>query len=166
MAETLITPEFRGSFVTLVEPRPPAEGQKPVYSIVIVIPKTETAFLERLEQAVEEAAKAKFGKVPPRLKTTLRDGDDEDRPEFEGCVIFNAKSANRPGVVDSDLQPILDPDELYSGAYYRASINPFAWDHPTGGKGVSFGLNNVMKTRDGEPFSGRKSADEDFKAFA
>ena len=80
--------------------------------------------------------------------------------------MFSVKSATRPGVVDTDLQPIIDPEELYSGAYYRASINPFAWDHPTGGKGVSFGLNYVMKVRDGEPFSGRKAAEEDFKAFA
>lgn len=166
MSETLITPEFRGSFVTLVEPRPPAEGQKPVYSIVIVIPKTEEAFLERLEQAVEAAAVAKFGKVPPKLKTTLRDGDDEERDEWKDCVIFNAKSATRPGVVDSDLQPVMDPDDLYSGAWYRVSLNPFAWEHPTGGKGVSFGLNNVMKVKDDEAFSGRKGAGEDFAKFA
>ena len=166
MAETLITPEFRGSYVTLVEPRPPAEGQKPVYSMVIVIPKSETEFLEKLETAIEEAAKAKFGKIPAKLKSTLRDGDDEEKEEFKDCILFSVKSATRPGVVDADLQPIIDPEELYSGAYYRASINPFAWDHPTGGKGVSFGLNNVMKVRDGEPFSGRKAAEEDFKAFA
>jgi len=166
MSDAIITPEFRGSYVTLTEPRPPAEGQKPVYSMVVVIPKSNTEFLEKLENAIEETAKAKFGKLPPKLKSTLRDGDEEEKEEFKDSIIFNVKSATRPGVVDTDLQPIIDPEELYSGAWYRASINPFAWDHPTGGKGVSFGLNNVMKVRDDEPFSGRKTADEDFKAFA
>lgn len=162
----IITPEFRGSFVNLAEPRPPAEGQAPVYSMVVVIPKEETAFLEKLEQEVERVANEKWGKVPPRLKTTLRDGDEEDRPEFKGCIVFNVKSKARPGIVDNDLQPIMDPEELYSGAWYRASINAYAWEHPTGGKGVSFGLNNVMKIKDDEAFSGKQAAEEDFKAFA
>jgi len=166
MADQIITPEFRGSFVNLVTPRPPAEGQDPVYSMVVVVPKTETAFLSKLEEEVERVAMAKWGKVPPRLKTTLRDGDEEDRPEFRDNIVFNVKSKSRPGVVDNELQPILDPEELYSGAWYRASIHAFAWEHPTGGKGVSFGLDNVMKVKDDEPFSGKTAAEEDFKAFA
>ena len=141
---TLITPEFRGSFVALAEPRKPAPDAKAVYSIVVAIPKTETEFLAKLDAEIEEAAKGKWGKIPPRLKTTVRDGDEEEREEFAGCMVFNCKSDSRPGVVDSDLQPVLDPELLYSGAYYRVSVNPFAWEHPASGKGVSLGLNNVI----------------------
>lgn len=159
---TLITPEFRGSFVALAEPRKPAPDAKAVYSIVVAIPKSEKEFLAKLDEEITAAATAKWGKVPPRLKTTLRDGDEEGREEFEGCMIFNCKSDSRPGVVDADLQPVLDPELLYSGAYYRVSVNPFAWEHPASGKGVSIGLNNVMWIRDGEAFSGRKAAKDDF----
>jgi hypothetical protein len=60
----------------------------------------------------------------------------------------------------------MDPEELYSGAYYRASIRCFAWEHPTGGKGVSVALDNVMKIKDGEAFSGKSSASDDFASVA
>ena len=162
---TLITPEFRASFVFLVEPRlppNPGPGAKPAYSLAVAIPKSEKKFLAQLDQAIEDTAKEKWGKIPPKLKTPLRDGDEEERPEFEDCIVFNTKSEARPQIVDTDLQEIIDPDVLYSGAWYRVSVNPFAWDHPTGGKGVSFGLNNVMWVKDDEPYSGRKKAAEDF----
>lgn len=89
-----------------------------------------------------------------------------EREEFANCNTIQATSVNRPGAVDSHLQPIIEPDELYSGAYYRASIRCFAWEHPTGGKGVSVALDNVMKTKDGEAFSGKSSASDDFASLS
>lgn len=159
---TLITPEFRGSFVNLAEPRAPAPDAKAVYGLVVSISKGETEFLAKLNAEIQAVAIAKWGKVPPRLKTTLRDGDEEDRAELAGAMVFNCKSADRPGIVDSDLQPVLDPELLYSGAWYRVSVSVFAWEHPASGKGVSIGLNNVMWIKDGERYSGRKTAAEDF----
>jgi hypothetical protein len=164
MSNKLITPEFRGSFVNLVEPRAIAEGQDPVYGMVVAVPKSETAFKQKLDDVVNELCMEKWGEVPKKLKNPIRDGDEEDRPEFEGCWVFNTKSKTRPGVVDMDLQPILDPDLLYSGAWYRVELSAFAWDHRTGGKGVSFGLNNVLFVREDEAYSGRANPAEAFKA--
>ena len=106
---TLITPEFRGSFVHLAEPHAIGDSE-PAYSMAVAIPKTETEWLKKLDEEIKEVALAKFGKIPPKLKLTLRDGDEEGRPEFVGCIVFNTKSKTRPGIVDSDLQPILDPE--------------------------------------------------------
>ena len=95
-----------------------------------------------------------------------KDGDEEERPELSGCYSVQATSNNKPGIVDAALNPIMDANEIYSGAYYRASIRAYAWDHPTGGKGVSIALDNVMKVKDGEAFSGRTDASADFADFA
>lgn len=164
----LITPEFRGSFVHLDKPSrmqgdPDSE---PRYQILIALPKDDP-FWDELEDAIDAAAKAKFnGKIPPKFKSPIKDGDDEPYDNLKGCLFVNASNSRRPGVVDEDLNPIMDGDELYSGAWYRASINAWAWSHATGGKGASISLNNVMKIRDDERYDGGTSAEEDFSSFA
>ena len=167
MATKLITPEFRGSFVHLVKPHAP-KGQpdaKPRFQITAPISKTDP-FWKKVEALIQETAIGKWGKVPPKMKSPIKDGDAEERPEFEGCFVIQASSNNKPDAVDKNLQPIMSEEELYSGAWYRASIRAYAWDHPTGGKGVSIALDNVMKVRDDEHFSGRTRAEDDFADFA
>ena len=164
----LITPEFRGSFVHLDKPSrmqgdPDSE---PRYQILIALPK-DGPFWDEPEDANDAAAKAKFnGKIPPKFKSPIKDGDDEPYDNLKGCLFVNASNSRRPGVVDEDLNPVMDGDELYSGAWYRASINAWAWSHATGGKGASISLNNVMKIRDDERYDGGTSAEEDFSSFA
>lgn len=166
----LITPEFRGSFVHILEPHAPkaAPGeaqQKARYQITIPLPKDDK-FWSQVEKLVTETATAKWGKIPPKLKTPIKDGDNEGRAEFDGKYTIQATSNNKPDIVDKALKPIMDANEIYSGAWYRASIRAYAWEHPTGGKGVSIALDNVMKVRDDEAFSGRSSADDDFADIA
>jgi len=175
MASKLITPEFRGSFVHLVKPHAikaqPGEKQaEPRFQITIPIPKNDS-FWKKVEALIEETAKEKFGKIPPKLKRPIKDGDEPDndgneRPEFKGKFTIQASSKNKPGIVDADLSPIMSEDEIYSGAWYRASIRAYAWDHPTGGKGVSIALDNVMKVKDDEAYSGRTDAATDFADVA
>jgi len=163
----LVTPEFRGSFVHILEPHAikGVENAKARYQITIPLPKND-GFWKKLNALVEETAKAKWGKIPLKMKSPVKDGDEEERPELAGCYSVQATSNNKPGIVDAALNPIMDANEIYSGAYYRASIRAYAWDHPTGGKGVSIALDNVMKVKDGEAFSGRTDASVDFADFA
>ena len=77
-------------------------------------------------------------------------------------MFLNANSTQKPGIVDKDLNEILDPDEVYSGCWGRASINfyPFSVN---GNKGIGVGLNNVQKLKDGEHLgAARASAESDF----
>jgi hypothetical protein len=64
-------------------------------------------------------------------------------------------------VVDSRRQPIIDEEEFYSGCYGYVSLTFYAFD-TKGNKGIACGLNNVMKTKDGEHLGGRVSAEQDF----
>jgi hypothetical protein len=69
----------------------------------------------------------------------------------------------QPGLVDASLQRIISEQDFYSGCYARATITAYGYDK-AGNVGVAFGLQNVQKLRDGEAFSGRTAAENDFDA--
>lgn len=163
----VITGKVRFSYAHVFEPKAIEEGQTPKYSVSILIPKSDKKTLDKIEKAIEaakQAGKAKFGeKIPARLKMPLRDGDEErpDDENYADCYFVNANSTNKPGIVDENRQEIIDRDEFYSGCYGKASINFYAFN-AAGNKGVAAGLNNLMKTDDGERLGGGSTAEEDF----
>lgn len=135
------------------------EGQEKKYSAALLIPKKDKRTIAACEAAIKEAfesGKAKFGgKLPPKWKSPLRDGDEE-RPEDEvyaGHMFVNANSTNRPGLIDADKNEIMDKEEFYSGCYGRASVNFYPFN-VSGNKGVACGLNGIMKLEDGERLGG------------
>jgi len=167
-ATKIVTGKARLSYVNLFQPRAQNEGQEPKYSVSVLIPKSDTATVNKIRAAIEaakEAGKATWGgKVPPGVRMPLRDGDTErDTPEYKGHWFINATSKQRPQVVDASVQPILNADEVYSGCYGRVSINFYAYNQ-NGNRGVAAGLGNVQKVADGEPLSGRSRAEDDFTA--
>lgn len=147
-------------------------GGTPKFSISLIIPKSDTQTVKKIEAAIQaayEEGEAKLkgnGKSVPALsaiKTPLRDGDMErpDDPAYADSYFINANSTTAPGIVDADRQPILERSEVYSGVYGRASINLYAFNS-NGNRGIACGLNNLQKIRDGEPLGGRTRAEDDF----
>lgn len=164
----VVTGKARLSYVNVFQPRPGMSGGEPKYSVCVLIPKSDTATIAKIKAAVAaatEAGKAQWGgKIPPNLKTPLRDGDTErDTAEYKGHWFINASSKQRPGVVDASVQPIMDAGEVYSGCYGRVSLNFYPYNQQ-GNRGVGAGLQNVQKLTDGEPLSGRSRAEDDFTA--
>lgn len=164
----VMTGKVRLSYAHLFEPHA-IEGNEPKYSVSVIIPKTDTETLKAIKEAVNEAkeqGKSKWnGKVPPNLKTPLRDGDSE-RPDDEAYVnsyFLNASSKNKPGVVDQNVQAVIDATEVYSGCYGRLTLNFYPFS-ASGNKGVAAGLGNVQKLEDGEPLGGFTRAEDDFEA--
>jgi len=164
----VVTGKIRMSYVYLFAPRAVEEGEAPKYSLSVLIPKSDVKTLNAIKAAVnaaKEIGKTSLwnGKIPPGLKLPLRDGDADrpDSPEYVGQYFFNAKSNNKPGIVDIDINPILNQAEIYSGCYGRVSVNFYPYNHPKGGKGVAAGLNNVQKLEDGEPLGSVVSRPED-----
>ena len=164
----IITGKVRFSYVNIFKARAAMAGGDEKYSISLLIPKSDKVTIKKIEAAVEEAIREGIsskwgGKRPANLKLPLRDGDTErDTPEYEGCFFLNANSNQKPGIVDRDLMEILDPEEVYSGCYGRASINFYPYS-VNGNKGVGVGLNNVQKLTDGERLGGsRATAESDF----
>lgn len=164
-------PDTRWSYANVWEPKA-INGGTPKYSVSLIIPKSDTVTIKKIEAAIEAAYKegeAKLkgnGRSVPALsvlKTPLRDGDAErpDDEAYANAYFVNANSATAPGIVDADRQPILDRSEVYSGVYGRASINFYAFNS-NGNKGIACGLNNLQKIRDGEPLGGKSRAEDDF----
>lgn len=166
----VVTGKVRFSYVNIFNARSFQQGQEPKYSICLLIDKKDKKTLSKIKAAIEAAKQEGIaskwgGKLPANLKLPLRDGDAEramEAPEYEGMYFLNANSTQKPGIVDKDLNEILDPTEVYSGCYGRASINFFPFNS-NGNKGIAVGLNNIQKLEDGEPLgSARASAEEDF----
>ena len=81
--------------------------------------------------------------------------------ECKGCYVITVSSNNKPVLVHADKTPLTDPQELYSGCYGRAIINFYVYD-TQGNKGISAGLNGIMKLYDGEPLGGGVVTDSDW----
>ena len=163
--------ETRWNYANVWEPKS-INGGTPKYSVSLIIPKSDTATVGKIKDAIKAAyeegqskLKGNSKSVPAlsALKTPLRDGDAErpDDEAYKDSYFINANSATAPGIVDADRQPILERSEVYSGVYGRASINLYAFNS-NGNKGIACGLNNLQKISDGEPLGGKTRAEDDF----
>lgn len=170
MSIKVVTGKVRFSYVNIFRSRAFVEGDSAKYSICLLIPKKDQVTLKNIKAAIEatvqEGISSKWGgKMPKNLKLPLRDGDEEradEAPEYAGMYFMNASSNTKPGIVDKNLNEILDPEELYSGCWGRASINFYAFDS-NGNRGVGVGLNNIQKLADGDRLgAARASAESDF----
>ncbi len=167
-------PNTRWSYVNVWEPKSINDGT-PKYSISLIIPKTDTETIRKIQDAMRAAYEEGMNKLRGNsrnapafedLKIPLRDGDRErkDDPTYAGCMFINANSATAPGIVDAALNPIIERSEVYSGVYGRASITLYAFNS-NGNKGIACGLNKLQKIRDGEPLGSRSRAEDDFSAY-
>jgi hypothetical protein len=156
----VVTPVCRLAFPHVFEKVTNFNG-KEEYSITMVFDKKTD--MSTLKNALIKAAKNEFGEDVD-LKTLdlkrIRDGNEMERDEFKNAWIVRAKTVlSQPGVVDAQLNKILDPTEIYSGVYAIVALTAKAYTQPS--KGVTFYLNHVQKVKDGTPFVGGGSKAED-----
>lgn len=167
----LMTPEFRVSYPFVFTPQANKEDptREPKYSVTMLFKKGED--LTKLRDAVVDVLTEKFGpkeKWPKNLRLPFRDQADKEKdgkmPEgyTKGAVFVTASGKQKPGVVDQNVNDIIDSSQFYAGCYARATVRAFYYD-AKGNKGVAFGLQNVQKLRDGEPLGNRMRAQDEFK---
>jgi hypothetical protein len=169
----LVIKNVRFSYCNLTTPKVPLSGGEPKYSCTILVPKVDVeakrALDKAIAEAIEEGVKSKWSGVrPPFVALPIHDGDGA-RPsdgmpygdECKGHWVFTASSKDAPQLVDRALMPILSPSDIYSGMYGNVSISVYPYFN-SGKKGIGIGLNNVMKTAEGEALAGRSSAASDF----
>jgi hypothetical protein len=165
----VVTGKARFSYLNAWEPKS-INGGDEKFSVSLIISKDDVKTLSEVKAAIEVAkqeGKAKLGgKIPANLKLPLRDGDAErpDDEAYKNSYFINANSKDRPQIVDKNVRPILNQEELYSGCYGRASITFYAFNQ-NGNKGIACGLNNLQKLSEGEPLSGRSRASDDFTSL-
>ena len=167
--------ECRLSYCRLFTPEAVAAGAEKKYSVSVIIPKSNTKLVAEVKRAINAAlqmgmASTFGGKMPQNWRNPLRDGDLEkgDDEAYAGSYFINATSKTKPGVVkrvkingQNRLVEVVDEQDIYSGCYGFVSINFFPYNN-AGNKGIGAGLNNVLKTNDGDYLGGRSSAQTDF----
>ena len=169
----------RFSYCNLFQPRPPFNNPngEPKFSCTVLVPKSNTAAKAAIDQAVAQAIEAgvptKWGGVrPPQPAICVHDGDGP-RPsdgsafgeECRGCWVFTASSKQAPFVVDAQVQPIIDPTQVYSGMWGNANVNFFAYNS-AGKKGIGGGGYGVQNTAEGEQLMRPSTAHDAFHAVA
>ncbi len=165
------TPIFRVSFPSVFEAKS-MNGGKAKYGLSMLF--TPTTFTDNDKKRwaemialADEASLEKFKKkvkdLPDNFKKPFRKGEEKEGMEGygPGVIFCNATSQQKPGLVDANRNLITSEEDFYPGCYARATVVAYAYDNQ--GKGVAFGLNNIQKVKDGETFSSRTPADEDFE---
>lgn len=179
MTDTKVnTPLFRVAFPNVFRPRRNDLNGKDEYSLVALFPAD--ADLTALKKAAGNAAIKKWGadksQWPTNLKSPFRDQGEKKKKNdagqmvlpdgyAEGSKFMTLRSNDRPGVVDQQVQEIIDTADFYGGCWAVASINAFAYD-TKGNRGISFGLGNIQKQKDGDPFGNRTKPQDDFAPVA
>lgn len=155
----------RLTFAHLFEPWASAEADPATakYQTACLIPKTESAAIAAINQAVDAAVREGISKIPKwgnkrpsKFDTPLRDGDEKEGagPEYAGMLTFNAKSTKRPSVViGRNFVPTNDPDQVYSGCWALLNVSFYGYSK-NGNNGVGVALNSVCKIYDDEPLGG------------
>ena len=161
----------RLSYANIWEARQSMEGDKMQYSCCLLIPKTDTATIQRIQKLMakieSEAVATKWGGKKPAsyAHPLLRDGDTDPTKggdsNYAGCYFINAKANadHPPKIIDARCTPVIDRDEVYSGCYANGKVSIYANNNPKGGKGISAGLVAVQKTKDGARLGGDTGTD-------
>lgn len=176
---TVTIGECRLSYVHVFEPFSNMPGQDPKFSLVALLPKTNTAGKAAIDVAIDAARQIGMesrwgGQAPAMLATTIHDGDglkQNGEAYGEECkghwvINCNANTDHPPKVLDRTRQPMLDQTDMYSGCYGYVNVTFYPYLF-SGKKGIGCGLNMLMKTRDGQPLGGSApSVDEAFAGVA
>ncbi len=169
----VISPPFRLSFPNLFE-KSSFKGSEPKYSAVMIFhpdkftAKDKAAF-QAMKNIANEAAlefhKKALKDFPEGWKKPLKDGMIKDHLEGygKGTIFATASTKQSPGIINRERDPmvVMTPDDMYPGCWCRATITAYGYDNI--GKGVAFGLQNIQKLGEGQNFTGRVAAEEDFE---
>lgn len=175
----ILTPEFRVSYPHVFKAQAmPGSKNDPKYSITMLFPKDGD--MKLIQQAITQAKITKWGPNksawPTEIASPVGNGDGpagknkktgEPLEGYAGHWIMKASTSEdqKPGVVDENVKPIIEPGKFYAGCYARAYVFAYVWEFPknSGKFGVGFILDHVQKLRDGKSFAGKKPADQVFQ---
>lgn len=157
-ATTVMLRNVRLGFPTLFVPKcfgNENDPAKATYSVICMIPKTDTASIDAVRAAMNAAYKATWPTNGPKLpadKVCLKDGDDTDPEPNHGHMLLSARSKKRPVVVGPNKAPLTEADGvIYGGCYGNVLVRIWAQDS-TWGKRLNCSVEAVQFVKDGERF--------------
>jgi hypothetical protein len=183
-----VTPECRGSYVNILEPRPLPQSEEMAWGMQCIFPKTPEVenWMVELKKVYAQVLIDKFGKekagaiakvISAKGSFPVRDGDKPEdagalanAEQLKGCYFLNTNNKFRQphiiGAMGKAIDPgTLTPDDIYSGAWYRVMLEFWYYD-TAGNKGISTSVAAVMKTKDDENLGVGTSKSEASDAFS
>ena len=161
---TLCLPAGRLSYPHLLKakamPGEPAETAK--FSTSLMLP--DGCNLDLAVKMVTDVIVAKWGPNATKVrKPFLRHAEKNEDKELTDAfpVLLRLSSQTQPGVMFANNEHCTTPQEIYGGRWAAITVNAFAWEHPTGGRGVSLGLNNVLLLDHDDPIQAVRPKPED-----
>lgn len=136
------------------------------YESTFILDKVEHAdAIKELTANINELMKTELKSKLGADRICLKDGDEQDRPEFENKMTIKASTKKRPLVIDRSKSPITEDDDIiYAGCYVNAIISLWAQNNGYG-KRINAQLDGVQFVKDGEPFADNATSVDAFDAF-
>lgn len=152
------------------------------FAVVALIPKSDTAQIQRFKDVYDRLVATEFKAQPGNLrpfigqsdKSVLKDGDDkhasalpEKRPNYEpykGHMFINLSidaSEGRIEAVDLDQNPIISAEQFPSGSYGHIVAECSAYRSPKYGPQFSIRPRLVQVTDTSEPIGAPRMSTED-----
>ena len=176
MSKKLRTPEFRASFLHIFEKEDKPDGTEGPFSLVAMFPKKSADWRQDLPwlwEGVKEALLVKYPggqNIPGMFKEygvgtpwPIKDGDAPNtrgtvREEAKGHWLVRMVSGNfdpRVNLLDGRSKTLgtLTKSTCFSGCYFEATGKVLYYDKGAS-MGLTFGMDNLMMTREGESFGG------------
>lgn len=167
-----ISPKGRVSFPNVFRPHAFNEGDTPKFDVTLIFDRDDMteqqlALFKKMAAEANKVSMERFGcKIGETSKgrtinSPFRKTDEKPDYYEPGKIFVKFTTRQAPGVVYGDRTPI-DPNsrDFYAGCWAHVSYTVYAYDK-SGNRGVAFGLQNIQKTADDEPFAGGASAAED-----
>lgn len=134
------------------------------FSVTGMLPKSSHAAAKKLiEERIAEVMKENKVKALAADKKFLKDGDESDKPEYEGHWTISCREERRPPLRDIDKE-IVDPSDakevFYGGCWGSILLRPW-YQNNDFGKRVNSGLVAVRKSKDDEAFGEGRITDEE-----
>lgn len=173
MGETVLY-NVRLSYVFVWEPTTDDNGVAK-YSVSVLIPKTDKKSLDTCNKAIEDIKTEAVDEGKLALKkieavlSPLHDGSADYKigkrdKSYDGHMYFSARSKYQPTLVDRQLNPIIDEDQIYSGCWCNIAVS-FYFTTQGGQARVAVGLNHIQKWRDDNRLDGRSNVEDVFKIY-
>lgn len=148
------------------------DGGKPTFSCTLLIPP-DHPILAEIKKGCIKLAREKWGDKGDQIIAGLKAQDrlpyhdGATKPGYagyEGNLFINARSQNRPTVVDRTRSPLTESDgKPYAGCYVTGLIEIWAQDHKQYGKRINASLRGIQFERDGDAFAaGSVAAADEF----
>jgi hypothetical protein len=141
-------------------------NKEPKYEATFLVPKEDKLQTDMLKAAIERLVKQKWPSGAPKgTRYCVGNGDEKEYEGYAGTITVKASSKRPPMIVNRDLSPIRETDNiLYPGCYVNATVTLFAMDD-SGIRGVFAWINAVQFSHGGAAFSGGVDVASEFEVI-